>query len=181
MTPNTEIDETLLTLEDVAHLLGQTDQLPRETVRKLVAVIGTDHRFAGHVERLESQARDAGIETDLADWPAAAFYCHRDFERLVAAEGWLHPAEVLDPDGEVGISYRELVGLAEKQTAHAREPGRLLAIQEKLERAWAEDKAKDAPVLSIASQLLDQEPDAAEQLLTHALAEYRCQRRRAEP
>jgi len=32
---------------------------------------------------------------------------------LVEADGWQHPAELLDPDGSRGISYRELVCLAE--------------------------------------------------------------------
>ncbi len=181
MTQHTEIDETLLTLEDVAHLLAQAGQLPLETIRKLAPVIATDHRFARHVESLESLARDAGVDTERGDWPLAAFYCQRDFERLLAAEGWQHPAEVLDPDGTLGIAYRELVRLAGARAGRSREPGRLPAVRKRLERAWAEARTKEAPVQSIASQLLDHEPAAAEQLLTQALAEYRCRRRRAEP
>ena len=32
--------------------------------------------------------------------------CLEDIERLVQADDWQHPAEVLDPTGEEGISYR---------------------------------------------------------------------------
>lgn len=171
-----EIDETLLTLEDAAHLLGRTDQLPSETIRRLGPVFGSDARFAGHVERLEALARAAGIETDVDDWPATALYCHRDFDRLVATDGWQHPAEVLDPDGSLGICYHELVRIAEARAQRAREPDRLLAIKDRLEQAWADEQARQAPVRDIVTLLRDHDPDAVEQLLSLAAAEYRRQR-----
>ncbi len=105
-------------------------------------------------------------------------------------EGWQHPAEVLDPDGTLGIAYRELVRLAEARVAGARaaeeqatgtpESARLPEVQEKLERAWAEEKAWEAPIRRIASHLEDHDPEAAELLLTQVLAQYRFRRRLAE-
>lgn len=73
MAMNSEIDETQLTLKDAAHLLCRTDQLPLETQGRLAAVIRTDPRFTGHVEKLEALARDAGTDMALDDWPTAAF------------------------------------------------------------------------------------------------------------
>ena len=178
MARRTEIDETLLTLEDLAHLLARNNQLPFATIRKLEQVVRTDSRFAKHVDELEALARDAGIDTALDDWPVAAFYCHRDFDRLVEVEDWQHPAEVLDPDGTLGISYRELMRVAEARAARSREPGRWRELRGRLDRAWREGEANRSPVQSIAAQLSDYEPDTAERVLSHAFAEYK--RRRSD-
>ena len=171
MTELTEPNAELLTLEDLAALLSHTDQLPLRTALKLTEVIRTDPRFADQVEVLQTMARQAGIGLDREDWPEAALHCHRDLERLLATEGWEHPAEVLDPDGETGVTYRELVHLAEARAGASEDP-RLGEIRQRLQRAWAAEREKAAPIQRIVTELLGQGRDAARHMLNQAFVEY---------
>lgn len=170
-----EIREDLLTLEDVAALLSGCDQIPIPTALKLARVIGTDHRFAPHVERLQAMARQAGIASGRDDWPDAALHCHRDYQRLLDAEDWEHPADVLDPEGTRGISYPELARTAEARARGSEDP-RLAEIQQKLERAWAGKKERAAPIRRIVAEILEQEPGEARHMLNQAFVEYRRRR-----
>ncbi len=170
----------LLTLQDVALLLaGKPDQIPRDTARRLPEVIRTDPRFAGLVEELRALAREAGFEPVRDEDLETALDCRRDLERLLAAEGWEHPAEVLDPEGDVGISYRELSCLAAARAERERGRGRPRAVQEKLERAWASQRERDAPVVNFVTRLLEHDEETAEALLQQAAIEHRRQRRQA--
>lgn len=177
MPDNSELSEDLLTLEDVAILLSHTDQLPASVVRKLPRVIGTHPGVAGHVERLRAMAREAGVGAERGDWSQVAFYSHQDLDRLLAAEDWQDPAEVLDPQGEVGVSYRELVCVAEARARGSRDP-RLGKVHGRLQRALAAEAERAVPIRRIAAELQQQEPGAARQILDKAFAEYR---RRCRP
>ncbi len=141
MPENCELSEDLLTLEDVAMLLSHTDHLPARVALKLPRVIGTDPRLAAHVGQLQDMAREAGLEAECRDWPEIAFLCHRDLDRLLAAEDWQHPAEVLDPDGEVGVSYRELIRAAETRARRSDDP-KLPEVRRRLKRAWAAERMR---------------------------------------
>ena len=148
-----KLDENLLTLEDVAILASQGDQLPKATICRLAAVVRTDPRFAGHYEWLEVVAQDIvpcpPTDGDLE----MAWACHQDYERLLAAEGWEHPAEVLDPGGEAGVAYNQLVRLAAARASRAPNAPKVVAIKEKLERAWADLQAKDQTVADFVARL----------------------------
>ncbi len=67
-------------------------------------------------------------------------------------------------------SYRELSRLAAARAASSR---RARAVCDKLERAWARQRERDAPVESFVARLLDHDQETAEQLLQQASVEYR--------
>lgn len=131
-----DVPETLLTLEDVARLAAAGDQLPRALVPKLRAVVRSDPRFAPHFEQLEALAREAGLDPASETGIEDGFAAHQDLERLLAAEGWAHPAEVLDPAGEVGVACGAVLRIARARLEQAgEEPGPLREVVAKLERA----------------------------------------------
>lgn len=174
----TKLDQSQLTLEDAALLLGGNAELPILTVRRVAEMSRTDPRLEEHYVALEVLARDAGFLPVRDENLETALICHRDFDRLLEAEGWEHPSEVLDPRGEIGISYREMVLIAEARARRALDAGRVRAVKEKLERAWAQQRAKDAPVVRFVARLLEHDDQTAEQLLRQASIEY--QRRRGK-
>ncbi len=169
----------ILTLQDVALLLaGKPDQISHDTARRLAQFIRTDPAFAGRVEELRALAREAGFEPVRDEDLETALDGRRDLERLLAAEGWEHPSEVLDPRGEIGISYRELACLAAARADREEGRGRARAVQEMIERAWARQRERDAPVVGFVARLLEHDEETAEQLLQHATIEHRRQRRK---
>ncbi len=170
----------ILTLQDVALLLaGKPDQIPRDTARRMAEVIRTEPRYAERVEELRTLAREAGFEPVRDEDLETALDSRRDLERLLTAEGWEHPAEVLDPQGEIGISYRELACLAAARAEREEGRGRARAVQEKLERAWASQREREAPVVRFVTRLLEHDEETAEALLQQAAVEHRRQRRQA--
>ncbi len=171
-----EIDESLLTLEDVALVLSASREVPAGTAGRLAGVVRTDPRFEPHVERLEALAEEAGLP-EAQDRPLSALHCQRSFERLAAAKDWRHPAEVLDPDGELGIAYRELVHLARARARRQGAPRSYGEALVKLEAAWAQEKERAALVERFVEGLIGYEPEAAERLLRLASAEYRLRAR----
>ena len=174
-----DVDESVLSVDDVAKLNSAiaSGQLPRPTIRRLADANRADSRFSRHYEALATLARDAGFEPVRDEDLETALECHRDFQRLLDSEGWEHPAEVLDPEGELGISYRELAHIAAARADRAAGEGRPAAVREKLLRAWAAQRQKAAPVVSFVAQLLEHEDEKAEAMLQQASIEYRRQRR----
>ncbi len=199
-TGATDVDESLLSLDDVAMLAsaGTSGQLPRPTIRHVAAANRMDPRFSRHYEALAVLARDAGFNPVREQDLETALVCHRDFQRLLDAEGWEHPSEVLDPDGELGISYRELAHIAtvradrqaggtpapQEQAGETPAPqdrpegdGKAVTVRDKLQRAWAAQREKVAPVAHFVARLLEHDEQTAESLLQQASIEYRRQRK----
>ncbi len=174
-----DLDESVLSADDVAKLASAvaSGQLPRPTIRRLAAANRADPRFAGHYQALTALARDAGFDPVRDQDLETALECHRDFLRLLDTDGWEHPSEVLDPDGDLGISYRELAHIAAARADRAEGESRPAAVREKLLKAWAEQRQRAAPVVSFVAQLLEHDRKTAEAMLQQASIEYRRQRR----
>ncbi len=58
-----------------------------------------------------------------------------------------------NPDGELGISYRELAHVAAARADRAEGEGRSAAVREKLLRAWAEQRRRAAPVVDRVAEM----------------------------
>ncbi len=173
-----QLDEEVLTLEDVALLIDRTDQFPLDTLQRLRNLVTRDTRFSGHVERLEAMAREAELG-ESRDRMNAALLIHRHYRQLEQAEDWWHhPAEVLDPDGTIGVYYKELLAIA-RARANAGSPPDFLG---KLEAAWVDEQAKNDLAEDFATRLLTFDPSETDQLLFRVAQEVRWllrQRRRA--
>ncbi len=172
MSEAPEIDESLLTLEDVAILISAAGDLPAATAGRLARAVRTDPRFEPHVERLDALAGEAGLPA-ADDRPLSALHCDRSFERLAAATDWRHPAEVLDPDGDRGIAYPELLRLARTRARLPGAPGRYAEVLARLEEAWAEERERAGLVERFVEGLIGYGPQQAERLLRLAASEYR--------
>ncbi len=124
---------TGLTLADIANLADGTGNITDETAARLAPLIRGDERFAAALADLRRMADDAGTAY-LAD----GFDAHSRFERL-RAKSWTHPTDVLHPD--LDVPYRELIAVAAAAAGRARGAERvtLHQVQQRLERAWADD------------------------------------------
>ncbi len=80
---------------------------------------------------------------------------------------------MLDPKGDVGISYREHAHIARAWAERPGATGRALEVRDKLERAWARQRERDAQVTRIVTRLLEHDEETAEQLLQQAAIEHR--------
>ncbi len=156
--------EDPLTLEDVALLADGADSLPHSTKQRLRRLVLNDRRFRRHLKRLEALAQEAGIN-DSQDRLGAALLVHSHYRQLAQAKGWQHPAEVLDPDGTVGIHYVELLHIARARAETANGAGRPQEILRQIETAWAAEKRRSDFASGVAEQLADFDPSEAEQLL----------------
>ncbi len=178
MLKRSEIREDLLTLEDAALLADPDGQVPKQTLDRVRPLVRTDPRVSQHYAYLESLA-------EAADMPETSDRLHRglrfleEVERLEAAGDWQHPGEILDPTGEVGLSYPELVQLAGMLARQEGERGSYRTVERRLERAWSKDKAGEALAERFAVRLCDFQPAAAERLLHQAARRYQARRRQA--
>ncbi len=172
-----EIREDLLTLEDAALVADEQGQLPRDTEGRVRRLVRSDPRVTGHFDYLEELADEARMP-ETSERLHVGFQCLEELERLEQAADWRHPAEVLDPTGEIGIPYRELLQLAGMRARQAAAPERYRSIERKLERAWSVEKEGEALAERFAERLCAAEPATAERLLRHATRQYRARRRR---
>ncbi len=181
MTDPSTISQDLLTLEDVALLADGADSLPTSTKQRLRQLVLQDPRFSLHLEQLEGLAQEAGLG-ESQDRLGAALLVHGHYQQLEKAEGWEHPAEVLDPDGTIGVLHRELLHIA-RVRARGEKTGRSADILRKLDAAWAEEQRRDEFATGFVTRLLDFDPAEAELLLRRVGQELRWslrQRQRAE-
>ncbi len=170
-----QIREDLLTLEDAALLADPKGQVPADTMARARRLIRTDPRVTAHFEFLEYLADEAEMP-GTSDRLHVGLKCLEQIDRLERAKNWQHPGEVLDPTGEVGISYPELVQLAEMQARQDGGRERYRAILSRLEKAWSEEKAGDALAERFATRLCDYQPAEAERLLRQAARRYQMRR-----
>ncbi len=166
------MNHPVLTLEDIAALADGQD-ISDDTVRRLSEWVHTDRQFAEPVRHLKALAGDAGVEL-LSDGELL----DRDFDRLLATEGWEHPAELLDPEGEVGVPYPELLAIAEARAEARAGRGEDAAPIETVRRKLEHAARPHASVESLVDQVLERQPGDPERLLEQALAEVRVRRRK---
>ena len=174
-----EIQEDLLTLEDAALLVDPNSQIPRDTMDRVRKMVLTDPRAASHFVFLETLADEAEVPAS-GNRLQAVLRCLEDVERLVELEGWSHPDEVLDPTGEVGISYLELLHFVRILARQEPQELRYAAVGSKLERAWAMERAGNELVEHFTTRLCDHSPAAAERFLRRAVRKYGVRRQALE-
>ena len=134
-----------LTLEDVAHLVDASDEIPDDTAVRLRTFIRCDsmeqvlrtwHLIGSHREALRQMAEDAGLEGRVD-----AAFVFRIFGRL-RSRAWEQPEDVL-PRG-VEMPYRELISMvvAHAHRAEATERDELEGLLERLHTASEETAAR---------------------------------------
>ncbi len=158
--------EATLTLEDLAQIVCEGN-IEGDLQERLVAVIRTDPRFSRQFEELEATAAEIGAE-DL--WEGLER--HQEFDRLLAAESWDDPAEILNPDdGDLyEVSYRKLLAVADARIARAQDPAPIQAVKDRLLRA-EKKLAKDA-VFQVAEALKNLSTDTAEKVIVDVRRKY---------
>ncbi|MCP3963626.1 MAG: hypothetical protein GY719_37800 [bacterium] len=154
-----------LTLLEVA-LLVEGHEIPPASRRRLRRFHRADPRLKEPLGELESLAVDAGVD-DLVD---GLFY-NREVDRLLDAGDWAHPAEVLDPHGDVGISYPELLAVADARARRTGDDQRVAEVREKLARTVAERATKDDLVRKILEPVLGLDREEVKRLFSQALVE----------
>jgi hypothetical protein len=103
----------MLTLEDIAAIYEGSD-LPTETVEHLKQWVRTDPQFQSQIEVLVILADAAGLPVDDPNRLQDATVLQKQLNALIdAGQSWKHPAEILDPEGEVGLDCGALLKLAE--------------------------------------------------------------------
>ncbi len=178
--PMPEPPEGLFTLEELAQVADRSDQFTRATMDKLRQLVRSLETFAPQLAYLDALAEDAGLDATRDDRLHAGLQCNQELDRLHQAEDWQHPAEVLDPEGVIGIDYQELVPIAEARARRVDEPVSLLAIRDQLENARAAEQAGQDCVDAFVAALLAGAPQVAEILLRRAARAYRFHRRHQE-
>ncbi len=167
--------EATLTLEELALLAdGMVESLSDDAVRRLAEVIRSDPRFAADLAALEKLAGEAGAPPDESGGRlSAAVAADRALGRLLAAEGWTHPAEILDPDGCAGVPYASLIALATARQETAEYPSRLEEVRRRLEEALAAETAEDRLLERFLAGLRQLPPERAARVLSRAVPQYR--------
>ncbi len=165
-----------LTLEEVALVAdGLVETLSTEGARCLGQVLGTDPRYSAEIEKLQALAEAAGLRPKASfEYFSAAQALDQALTELLAADGWRHPAEVLDPDGSCGIPYAQLVRLAREREgkAAAEDAAAILDVRQRLEEALAAEMAEDALLERFVARLFDLPPERAMRLLARAGRQY---------
>ena len=159
-------EPTKLTLEDLALIVSDGD-IEGELQKRIANVIRSDSRFAEQFEQLEALAADAGTD-DLWD----GFERNREFDRLLEAESWNDPAEVLNPDASelYEVSYRRLLAIADARIARTEHPGLIQSVKDRLLRA--EEKSADRAVYQVAEALKNLSVDTAEKVIVEVRRKY---------
>lgn len=162
-----------LTPADVAALVDEKVELTHDTIERLRHLVRSSPCYAGELARLDALATDADLNEDRDDRLSAGLMLHLEFRSLLNAPSWQHPAEVLDPQGVIGISYEALLSIAEALLPGCEDPEALTEVRRKLEQAWDEEKAQKECVGLFVERLLEADPEDAERLLRRAKREYR--------
>jgi hypothetical protein len=163
-----------LTREELALVAdGLVESLTDDGARRLGHVIRTDPRFTAEFVELEAVAREAGLEPGGSfEYLSAAQAIDEALTMLLDTRGWGHPAEILDPDGSRGIPYPMLIRLARKREGKSEDAERILQVRQRLEEAFAAEKAEDALVERFVAVLLELPPERATHLFARAAQQY---------
>ena len=152
---------------------GLVENLTDDGAKRLGQVIRTDPRFLAEFGELDALAREAGLEPgESFEYLSAAQAIDEALAALLDAREWSHPAEILDPDGSRGIPYPMLIRLARKREGKSEDAERILQVRQRLEEAFAAEKAEDALVERFVAVLLELPPERATHLFVRAAQQY---------
>ena len=170
-----------LTLEELALVAdGLAESLSDDGARRLGQVIRTDPRFETDLAELEQLAREAGLQPgDSFEYLSAAQAGDEALTTLLHADGWNHPAEILDPDGSRGIPYPLLIRLARERAGKGEHAARILDVRQRLEEAQAAELAVEALVDRFVAGLFELPEDEASALLRRVERQHLEDRKRA--
>ena len=157
-----------LTLEDIAALyeIGDgDDSLSLETVEHLGQWVRTDALFRSQVQTLRRLADMAGLPEDDAYRFSGVLGIQAQLDKLLEAPPWRHPADVLDPDAELGLECEALLKLAESRGAGDERVPPVLA---KLREAAEQERNNVRTVQLFVADLLEQLPSTAQRMLREA-------------
>lgn len=158
-----------LTLKDVAVLLDGVE-VPDGLAGRLAPFLREDSRLKDEIAELELMAQDAGIGQDRPERFTSAYYNDQDFRKLLTAQEWERPEDVLDADK--GFDVDELLSIAKARLR--RSPNALLAeVKERLELAQAKKQAAKKLVDGFLDGLLRLPVKQAEALIAEADRGYR--------
>ncbi len=168
-----------LSLEDLAALLdGFLDELSEEGTATVLAVlvdaIGASGRFTEQIAALRTMRDIVGCKF-LGD----ALLSHRELERLLATDGWTHPAEVLEADPE-DIVYSQLIQITKILAEKAGDPDPILDVKRRLEAARDANEATQRVFDGFVAHLLELDPKTASDRLTRLSAYYNFRRRQLD-
>ncbi len=125
-------DESPLTLADVADILVGDNELRLATASHLAVFFRQDPQLASMREKLSDLARDAGLAPEVDNY-REALLLHEKLDRLLAADDWLNPAEVLNRTTE-GLSLTKLLHIIGVRAARPGAPAEDLAsVRQRLE------------------------------------------------
>ncbi len=155
-----------LPLEDLAKILDSDAELDGEAHARLARLFRADPRCTARIAELDALAREAG----LPDAPWTALYLSRRLDRLLEDDRWQDPVEALAvPDSETAC-LAELIRLAEVRAFRSDEPGRFLAVRERL--IEAEVMAFEEAFKPFVRRLLPLSPEGAGRVLVLASMIY---------
>ncbi len=163
--PMKKIGRGTLTLEDLSFVLDTDSSMPDEVQDRVRQDILGDPRYAELFEHAEQIRRDAGV-AEL--WEAMVYGVR--FEKLLAAEDWDDPAEILMP-GEKDTSclgHRELIRIAEARISRGEHPDRLLALKERVARA--ECKLPETVLAELVGLVRGLSPESAARMVARSSA-----------
>jgi hypothetical protein len=158
--------EAALSLDDLAQI-SCAGNVEGDLQERVAAVLRTDPRFTRQFEQLEAMAAEVGAE-DL--WEGLER--NEEFDRLLAAESWEDPAEILKPETNdfYEVSYRKLLAVADARLGRTDDPAPIQAVKDRLLRA-EEKLAKDA-VFQVAEAVKHLSPETAEKVIAEARRDY---------
>ena len=152
------VSRMMLNREDIA-AIHEGNGLPVETLERLTQWVRTDARFQDDIEQLMRLADAAKLPTDDAHRLTGVMVIGTQLQSLLETEqDWSHPADILDPEGEVGLECEALLHLAESQVTH---DGRINAILERLRDAAEVDRQNREAVERFVAALEKRSPVTA--------------------
>jgi hypothetical protein len=155
----------MLNLEDIAALYEGHD-LSTETIEHLKQWVRADPQFETYIAVLTILADAAGLPADDPNRLHDATVLQAQLEALVDAEQpWEHPAEILDPDGDVGLDCGALLKLAE--AVQGKEDG-IAGLLDRLRNAAEEERRDRRAVEELIATLRQQDSLKARSMLRDA-------------
>ncbi len=149
---------------DLIRLLDPTSPLDRALRRGLIATLRSHPDLAQDFERLETLAKEAGVE----DYERA-FELHRSFRALLRSREWSHPSEIVGSR----VPYRQLLAIGRsKADDRTPPPPELLEVLNRLERSEREAAARPAAAFAEALMELQISERGAERALEDARADF---------
>lgn len=132
-------------LRQVADLLLAAEEASPEVSRLAWYLVGRDPLTGPLLTELQVMAKDAHIPIGSPHWAFGAVALNQEVDRLLSADGrtWKRAADLLDPEGDLGIDYPRLVAILEARIARFRgDTSRLRRIRARIVREATEERAE---------------------------------------